>query len=85
VDAAGAHAAIGSVAAGLSVAVPVAVYLVCLSILHDRPEYGWTRALGPLAALVVLLTPFSAQPVWWTGVTLATLVAVKLVVRRGRP
>ena len=22
-------------------------YLVCLWILHDRPEYGWTRALGP--------------------------------------
>ena len=63
VDAAGAHAAIGSVGAGLAVAVPVAIYLVCLWILHDRPEYGWTRALGPLAAVVVLLTPFTAQPV----------------------
>ena len=85
VDAAGAHAAIGSVTAGMAVAVPVAIYLVCLWILHDRPEYGWTRGLGPLAAVVVLLTPFTAQPVFWTGVTLATLVAVKLVVRRGQP
>jgi low temperature requirement protein LtrA len=85
IDAAGAHAAIGSVTAGMAVAVPVAIYLVCLWILHDRPEYGWTRGLGPLAAVVVLLTPFTAQPVFWTGVTLATLVAVKLVVRRGQP
>ena len=85
VDAAGAHAAIGSVTAGMAVAVPVAIYLVCLWILHDRPEYGWTRGLGPLAAVAVLLTPFSAQPVFWTGVTLAVLVAVKLVVRRGQP
>ena len=82
IDAAGAHAAIGSVGAGLAVAVPVATYLVCLWILHDRPEYGWTRALGPLAAVVVLLTPFTAQPVLWTGVTLAALVAVKLVMAR---
>ena len=82
IDAAGAQAAIGSVGAGLAVAVPVATYLVCLWILHDRPEYGWTRALGPLAAVIVLLTPFTAQPVLWTGVTLAALVSVKLVVRR---
>jgi len=84
VDHAGGRAAIGPVGAGMAVAVPVALYLVCLWILHDRPEYGWTRGLGPVAAAVVLLTPFTAQPVLWTGVALATLVAIKLVVRRGQ-
>ena len=74
---------IGPVAAGIAVAVPVAVFLVSLWVLHDRPEYGWTRGLGPVTAAIVLLTPFTAQPVLWTGVTLASLVAVKLVVRRG--
>jgi low temperature requirement protein LtrA len=74
----GGHASIGPVAAGLAVAVPVALFLVCLWILHDRPEYGWSRALGPIAAVLVLATAFSPQPVLWTGLTLATLVVVKL-------
>ena len=85
VDGAGADAEIGAVTAGMAVAVPAATYIVCLWILLDRPEYGWTRALGPLAAIVVLFTPFTSQPVFWTGVTLATLVAVKLAARRGQP
>jgi low temperature requirement protein LtrA len=82
VDQAGAHASIAPLTAGLAVTTPVAMYLVCLWILHDRPEYGWTRALGPVAALAVLASAFSPQPVLWTGVILATLVAVKLV-RKG--
>jgi low temperature requirement protein LtrA len=83
VDRAGGHAALGAVGAGLAVAVPVAIFLVSLWILLDRPEYGWTRSLGPIAAAIVLLTALTAQPVLWTGVTLASLVAVKLVVHRG--
>ena len=82
VDRAGAHASIEPVAAGLAVAVPVAVFLVSLWVLHDRPEYGWTRSLGPITAAMVLLTAFTAQPVLWTGVTLASLVAVKLALHR---
>ena len=85
VDRAGAHASIEPVAAGLAVAGPVAVFLVSLWVLLDRPEYGWTRALGPLAALVVLATAFTPQPVFWTGATLAALVAVKLLIRGARP
>ncbi len=33
------HAAIGPVGAGLAVAVPVVVFLLCLWVLHYRPEY----------------------------------------------
>jgi low temperature requirement protein LtrA len=84
VDGAGAHGSIAPLTAGLSVTVPVGVYLVCLWILLDRPEYGWMRALGPMAAIVVIGVSFTSQPVLWTGVTLATLVTVKLVLRRGR-
>src|SRR6185503_7221761 len=83
VDRVGGHAAIGPVAAGMAVAIPVASFLSCLWVLNDRPEYARTRALGPVTSAVVLATPFTPEPVLWTGVTLAVLVAVKLVLRRG--
>jgi low temperature requirement protein LtrA len=80
VDHATGRTAIGDVGAGAAVAIPVAVYLVCLWVLHDRPAYGWTRALGPTAAILVLLTPFTGHAVPLTGVVLALLVGVKLIV-----
>jgi hypothetical protein len=81
VDRVGGHGAIGPVAAGLAVAIPVALFLLCLWGLSDRPEYARTRALGPITAAIVMATPFTPQPVLWTGVTLAALVAVKLALR----
>jgi low temperature requirement protein LtrA len=81
VDYATHHAKIDATTAGAAVAIPVAVYLVCLWFLHDRPEYGWTRALGPIAAVLILLTPFTGQAVLLTGVILASLVGLKLIVR----
>jgi low temperature requirement protein LtrA len=82
VDHATHHANVDGVVAGASVAVPVAVYLMCLWFLHDRPEYRRTRLLGPLAAVLVLLTPFTGRAVPLTGGILAALVAAKLVMRR---
>ncbi|HZI81580.1 MAG TPA: low temperature requirement protein A [Vicinamibacterales bacterium] len=82
VDQAGAHGSIAPLTAGLAVSVPVAIYLVCLWILLDRPEYGWMRALGPIAAVIVLAMSFTPHPVLWTGLTLATLVTVKVLMRR---
>ena len=84
VDQAGAHASISPLTAGLAVTVPVALFIVCLWILLDRPEYGWTRALGPIAAAIVLVTTVTAEPVLWTGVTLATVIAVKIAVHQIR-
>ena len=49
VDEAAHHAAIGPVAAGAAVAVPVVLYLMCLWWLHDRPAYRRTRLFGPIA------------------------------------
>ena len=57
------HAKVGAVAAGAAVAIPVAVYLLCLWVLHDRPEYRQTRWFGPVAAVLVLLTPFTGYAV----------------------
>ena len=67
----------------MAVAIPVAAFLLCLWILNDRPAYARTRALGPITAAIVLAMAFTSQPVLWTGVTLAALVAVKLLARRG--
>ena len=82
VDAATQTAKIGPVGAGVAVAIPVATYLICLWVLHDRPEYRRTRGYGPIAAVLVLLMPFTGYGVPLIGVILATLVAAKLVVHR---
>jgi low temperature requirement protein LtrA len=75
------HAEISGAAAGASVAIPVALYLLCLWYLHDRPEYRRSRAFGPLTVIVILLTPMTGHAVLLTGVILSTLVGVKLVMR----
>jgi len=82
VDAATHTAKIGPVGAGVAVAVPVATYLLSLWFLHDRPEYRQTRAYGPIAAVFVLMTPFTGHGVPLTGAILAGLVGLKLFVYR---
>jgi low temperature requirement protein LtrA len=77
VDQAAHHATIGPVAAGAAVAIPVVLFLMCLWVLHDRPAYRQTRLLGPVAAVLVLSTPFTGHAVPLTGVILAGLVGVK--------
>ena len=78
------HAKIGAVGAGAAVSIPVAVFLLCLWFLHDRPEYGQSRWFGPIAAAFILLAPYSGQGVLLTGLILTSLVAIKLVMRRER-
>ncbi len=82
VDQATHHAKVSATGAGAAVAIPVAIYLLCLWFLHDRPEYRQTRLLGPIAAVLALLTPFTGHAVPLIGTILAGLVAVKLVLRR---
>ena len=78
------HARIGAVGAGAAVAIPVAIFLVTLWFLHDRPEYRQSRWFGPVAALLVLLTPYTGQGVLLTGVVLASVIGIKLVMGRER-
>ncbi len=82
VDQVGHHTKISAAAAGAAVAIPVAVFLVCLWVLHDRPEYRRTRSFGPIAAVLVLLTPLTGYAVFLTGGILASLIAIKLVLKR---
>jgi low temperature requirement protein LtrA len=82
VDAATHMAKIGPVGAGAAVAIPVATYLMSIWFLHGRPEDRQTRAYGPIAAALVLLTPYTGHGVLLTGVILAGLVAAKLIVSR---
>ncbi|MEO7911872.1 MAG: low temperature requirement protein A [Roseiflexaceae bacterium] len=77
------HAEIGSVAAGAAVAIPAALYLLSLWALHARPRAtSMTEAShAPITVLLILLTPFSNQPVLLTGLLLSALLAIKLVRR----
>jgi low temperature requirement protein LtrA len=76
------RANISAVSAGGAVAIPVAIYLLCLWFLHDRAEYRRSRFLGPGTAGLVLLTPFSGHAVPLTGTLLAALIGMKLIMRR---
>ena len=64
--------------AGAAVAVPVAVYLLCLWFLHARKEPGVSIAT-PLVAIAVLLSTLMGQAVLCTGVLVAGLVGFKAV------
>ena len=90
VDHATDHAEIGAVGgiptyggAGAAVAIPAALYLLSLWALHERPRATSLveASLAPATGLLILLTPFSGQPVLLTGLLLSTLLAIKLVGR----
>jgi low temperature requirement protein LtrA len=75
------HGEIGMVAAGMAVALPCAIYVISLWVLHQhtRAENPLDLLAHPVTAVLILLTPFTGQPVLLTGVLLASLVAVRLV------
>jgi low temperature requirement protein LtrA len=73
---------VGAGLASAAVAIPVAVYLLALWLLHDRPGDGRTRWLGPGAAILVLLSPLTGHAVPLIGAILAALVGLKLAWRR---
>jgi len=78
VDHATQGAGISDLAAGATVAVPVAVYLVCLWFLHARSERSFAaRVVTPALVAGVLLTPFTKQAVLFTGLLMAGLTAFK--------
>ena len=83
VDHATGHAEIGAFGAGAATAVPVGVYLLSLWGLHIRLGTALPAGAGltPLAVLLILLTPWTGQGVFLTGLLVAGLLAVKLVKR----
>jgi low temperature requirement protein LtrA len=81
VDQATAHAAITSRAAGAAVAIPVALYVCTLWLLHRRPGSAAYTSLVPVSLVLLLLAPLSPQPVLTIGVVLAALLAGKLALQ----
>jgi low temperature requirement protein LtrA len=78
------HAHISHAAAGATVTVPVAVFLLVLYVLHIRPHHVPLahNLLSPGAAALVLAVTFTAIPVLATGLILAALGAASVVVSR---
>jgi low temperature requirement protein LtrA len=73
---------VSGVAAGYTVAVPVAVFLLVGWVLHVYPhQRGPVVAAYPVAAVLVLGTPFTPAPVHLTAAVLAALVLITTMVR----
>lgn len=75
------HAEISATGAGIAVALPVAIYVLCLWVLHEQPRVNSAidRLLHPVIVTLILLTPFTGQAVLLTGILLIALVAIRLV------
>jgi low temperature requirement protein LtrA len=88
VDHAAGHGHVSDARAGAVVAVPVAVYLLSLWVLHLVLDVAPAspRFTAPLTAGLVLAAAATSQPVLVVGALLAAMMAFKLVVRvsRGR-
>lgn len=78
-DAVTEHPALGPRGVAWAVAIPVAIYVLCLWILMDRGHgRPFARAPGPVVAAVVLLTPLGPLPLLTMGLVSAVYVAVKV-------
>jgi low temperature requirement protein LtrA len=72
------HGQVSARAAGYAVAIPVALYLVCLWALHSRSDNPRTGALGPITAVLVMAAPLTSQPVLVVGLLLVAMLTVKM-------
>jgi low temperature requirement protein LtrA len=86
VDQATGHTEISSELAGYAIAVPVAVYLFFVWLLHIRPhQSGPMKVAFPLAAVLALLTPLSPATMELLAAVLVVLVAINVSVGRRIP
>jgi low temperature requirement protein LtrA len=81
VDQATGHSEISAVAAGMAVALPCAIYVISLWVLHEHPrsEHLVDALAHLVTAALILLTPFTGQAVLLCGILMAALVTVRLV------
>jgi len=83
------HAAIGPRAAAATFTIPVAVFLLAVWALQVAPHHlgRWAGAVVPVAAVLVLASTFTPEPVLLTGLVAAAMIAVSLVTlsRPGQP
>ena len=58
-------------------AIPVAIYLACVWLLHQRPGESLVRSVAfPVAAALVLITPLLPEPLLFMAGVVVVLVAV---------
>lgn len=82
IEEAAGHAHLGWTEAGLTVSVPLAVYLVSLRLLYLGSLRGWFHQWSvPATAVLVLAAVFTPAPLLVTGLLMTALVAVKVALR----
>jgi low temperature requirement protein LtrA len=80
------HAEISGTVAGYAVAVPVAVYLFFVWLLHIRPhQVGPLVIAYPVVTVLTLLAPLSPAPIHVIAVLMAALVGVTVALGRRVP
>ncbi|MET8233864.1 low temperature requirement protein A [Micromonospora sp. NPDC005298] len=74
---------ISATTAGYALAVPVAVFLLTIWVLHvRRQQHGAVVVAFPLVALLALLTPLGPAPAYAVALLLVALVALTVLLRR---
>ena len=75
------HAEISVEAAGMALALPSALYVFSVWALQEQPRSKtlFDTLVHPVTALLILFTPFTANPVLFTGLLLAALVVIRLI------
>jgi low temperature requirement protein LtrA len=77
------HPEISATAAGYAVALPTAVYLLCVWLLHIRPHLRGPLVLAyPVAAVLVLLAPWGPAPIHVVAGLLVVLVTLTVTLGR---
>jgi low temperature requirement protein LtrA len=87
VDVAVHHAHVGERVAGAAFTLPVALFLLTVWALNLQPHHAgrWLTALPPAAAVAVLATVVTPQPVLITGLVMAALLAASSAAPRTEP
>lgn len=77
------HAEISATQAGLTVTIPVVIYMMGLWLLHQGFQARGVaeKVLFPITAILILLTSMSSQVVLLTGLLLGLLLTIMLIIK----
>ncbi len=75
------HAHVTATVGAMALAIPVAVYVLAVWFLQERPSDSNDGKHLPYGALLLLITPWLPEPVLAVGVLLYLMVAVKVTLR----
>ncbi|MGI5521192.1 low temperature requirement protein A [Micromonospora sp. CA-259024] len=74
---------VSGITAGYAVAIPIAIYLLTVWVLHvRRQQHGAVVVAFPVVALLALLAPLGPGPVYVLAALLVALVALTVLLRR---